>query len=373
MSAYKRMLYACLGLGFALQACTPDAVQPRDASEQEPKIGLLEEHPLLTPFCSRFDTLPLISEDGSLTVNYCRPSPCAVPQAPWGNVEVYNTDSLFVATFSLGVGWFIDLSSSEFALTNSFNFNQNGIPISNQDWFSYTINPRSNSWQLVVNKNDIQRGGDNCFAFAANITVMRRISFVAGWDLASTRRLWVYNSKWNEPGPQQSNSPYVDPWCWGFCPPPAADTLCATVRTGLPTSAGNAGCATLAAPSVTTLSSSALTYAWSNGATTPSISACAPGQYTVSITEIPSRVPVAVYAFEVSGSNVECSSGNSPHHKVWVCHIPPGNPNNPQDICIDWSGVPAHVARFRAPGANPNQGHDSGCEIGKCGSSNPCQ
>ena len=92
----------------------------------------------------------------------------------------------------------------------------------------------------------------------------------------------------------------------------------------------------------------------------------------VTITESPSREPVAVYAFDVTSSDISCRSGNSPQHKVWVCHIPPGNPNNPQDICIDWSGVPAHVARFRAPGSNPNQGHDSGCEIGKCGS-NPCQ
>ena len=373
MSAYKRMLFACVGLGLALQACSPDTVQPRDPSEPSPKIGLLEEHPLRTPFCSRFDTLPLISEDGNLRVNYCGNAPCTGLQAPWGSVEVYNSDTVFVANFALATNWFIDLSSSEFALANSFQFGNGGIPISNQDWFSYTIDPRSNRWQLVVNKSAILSGPDNCFAFAANITVLRRISFLQGWDLNSRRRLWVYNDQWNVAGsPQQSTSPYLDPWCWSFCPPAPSDTLCAVTYGGLPASAGDAGCADLAAPSVTTLTSSALTYAWSTGASSPTISACDPGQYVVTITESPSREPVAVYAFDVTSSDISCRSGNSPQHKVWVCHIPPGNPNNPQDICIDWSGVPAHVARFRAPGSNPNQGHDSGCEIGKCGS-NPCQ
>lgn len=369
MRAYQKMLLACLGMGLALQACSPEAVQPRTSSEPTPKIGMLEEHPLQTPFCSRFDTLPLVSEDGSFNVNYCRPNPCIGAQAPWGFVEAYNTDSLFVANFSLAVGWFIDLSSSEFALTNSFQFGNNGIPLTGQDWFSYTINPRSNKWQLVVNKNEIARGADNCFAFAANITVLRRISFIGGWDVASTRRLWVYNSQWNVPGPQQSTSPYVDPWCWSFCAPAPADTICAVSYAGLPASAGDAGCAELAAP--TTNTSSAVTYDWSTGATTPTLTACDPGMYTVTITETPSRVPVAVYAFDVNGSDVLCSAGNSPQHKVKVCHIPPGNPNNPQEICIDWDGVPAHVARFRAPGSNPRLGHDSGCEIGACGS-NPC-
>jgi hypothetical protein len=369
MSAFKKMLYACLGMGFALQACSPDTVQPRKDSDQGPKIGLLEEHPLQTPYCSRFDTLPLISEDGSLRVNYCGNVPCSGLQAEWGTVEVYNTDSLFVANFSLTSNWFIDLSSSEFALSSSFQFDNNGLPVSNQDWFSYTISPRLNRWQLLVDKTAIASGDDNCFAFAANISVLRRINFLQGWDLASRRRLWVYNDQWNVPGPQQSTSKYLDPWCWAFCPPAPADTTCVVSYTGLPSSAGDAGCATLTAPATT---SASVTYAWSTGATTPSITTCDDGQYTVTITESPSRVPLSVHAYDVSTSDINCRSGNSPQHKVWVCHIPPGNPNNPQDICIDWSGVPAHVARFRAPGANPNQGHDSGCEIGKCGS-NPCQ
>ena len=32
-----------------------------------------------------------------------------------------------------------------------------------------------------------------------------------------------------------------------------------------------------------------------------------------------------------------------PDHKMLICHIPPGNPNNPQTICIDKSAWSAHL------------------------------
>ena len=31
-------------------------------------------------------------------------------------------------------------------------------------------------------------------------------------------------------------------------------------------------------------------------------------------------------------------------HKVLICHIPPGNPDNVQEILVDYHSVPAHVA-----------------------------
>jgi len=32
-------------------------------------------------------------------------------------------------------------------------------------------------------------------------------------------------------------------------------------------------------------------------------------------------------------------------HKVWICHIPPGNPANMHDIFVDFHAVPAHLHR----------------------------
>jgi hypothetical protein len=370
MKAIKNNLFAACVLGLSLSACSPENVQPRNTSDTGPKIGLMEDHPLQAPNCSGYERIDLISEDGSLNVNYCRTG-CVGPQPKWGYVELYNTDSVFVINVGLVNGWFVDVAKTKAALANSFTFNTpSGLP-NTTNWTTVTVLPRLNRWQFLVPRRTIQAGPDNCFAFAANINVIGRISFIQGWDPNSPRSLWAYNPNWNVAGPKQSPSPYIYPWCWGFCLP-EADTLCAVAYARMPTAAGNAGCATLT-PNVVGLSSGSLAYAWSTGATSPSISVCpsTTTDYTVTITESPSRQPVAVRTYQVNAVDVRCSPGNSPHHKVYVCHIPPGNPNNPQEICIDWNGVPAHVARFRAPGSNPNQGHDSGCEIGRCGS-NPC-
>lgn len=41
------------------------------------------------------------------------------------------------------------------------------------------------------------------------------------------------------------------------------------------------------------------------------------------------------------------------HHKTWVCHYPPGNPDNPQNICVGMPSVPAHQAHGDTLGVCP--------------------
>ncbi len=146
---------------------------------------------------------------------------------------------------------------------------------------------------------------------------------------------------------------------------PRVENVCTTLTVGAP---ALGSCATISADTA----ASGLTYAWSTGATTQAISVCPTATTTYSVTISAGNQPVVIKYITVNYWNIRCTAGNSPQHKVMVCHRPPGNPTNEQNICIDWSGVPAHVARFRAPGSNPNQGHDSGCEIGNC-AGNPCQ
>ena len=43
------------------------------------------------------------------------------------------------------------------------------------------------------------------------------------------------------------------------------------------------------------------------------------------------------------GEATECPTSGNPD-KVLVCHVPPGNPDNAHDICIDDSAVTAHLA-----------------------------
>ncbi len=145
--------------------------------------------------------------------------------------------------------------------------------------------------------------------------------------------------------------------------PPAIGASCTTIMTGLPPGV-NGACASLVA-SPTGVVANPLTWHWSTGATTSNIQVCAAGTYCVTLTD--NNGSSANTCITINSVDVHCSSGNSPQHKVQVCHKPPGNPANVQNICIDWSGVPAHVAMYRSPNANPNQGHDSGCQIGPCG------
>jgi len=56
-----------------------------------------------------------------------------------------------------------------------------------------------------------------------------------------------------------------------------------------------------------------------------------------------------------------CSAEETAKGKVTVCHVPPGNPGNPQTLCIGAAGVPAHVPGHVATGDH----------LGEC-ASNPC-
>lgn len=148
--------------------------------------------------------------------------------------------------------------------------------------------------------------------------------------------------------------------------PPSINASCMNILTGLPSSVGGATCATLTAYPTGQVAMP-VTYTWSNGTTGATTQACAAGTYTVTITD--ANGSTASASVTISAINIRCgnTNGNNGAHKVIVCHKPPGNPANVQEICIDWSGVPAHVALYRPPYYNPNMGHDSGCSIGPCG------
>ena len=45
-----------------------------------------------------------------------------------------------------------------------------------------------------------------------------------------------------------------------------------------------------------------------------------------------------------SGCNNDIIACGKNGKKVVLCHVPPGNPNNKQEICVAWSAVPAHLA-----------------------------
>jgi hypothetical protein len=85
------------------------------------------------------------------------------------------------------------------------------------------------------------------------------------------------------------------------------------------------------------------TYLWSTGSTSPSatVSPSVPSSYTYSVTVTDGAgCSVTVYAV-VNVVDIRCGHNLD---KVTVCHIPPGNPTNPQEICVSANAVPAHLA-----------------------------
>jgi hypothetical protein len=95
----------------------------------------------------------------------------------------------------------------------------------------------------------------------------------------------------------------------------------------------------------TTLSASAqgaVSYLWSpGGQTTPSITVTQPGTYCVTAIDAAGCQSTTPSCTTVSTASVACGNHGQ---KVILCHIPPGNPNNPQTLCIAPSAVPAHLA-----------------------------
>lgn len=84
----------------------------------------------------------------------------------------------------------------------------------------------------------------------------------------------------------------------------------------------------------------ALSYLWSNGATTPTITVTptVPATYTVTVTDASGCSATASELVNV----VDVRCGNK-LDKVMICKVPPGNPANASTNCISASAVPAHL------------------------------
>ena len=385
MKKVKNPIVAILAAGLLLFGCSSESVAPAEGSStKNPNLAgaVGDPHPRLDSVCGNMFTINLVSEEsGSATINKCNVpggmGPCTTT-IPWGSVTMYNgvnfVDNVydngddveyFVADFSVASGWYIETGKCNFSVESAFAFT-NGIPQITQDWFNDDVNPLVNKWQMRKRMTDLPQGG---FSVALNLTLVK-LNLYSQIVNGSMTSVWGKNPDWNNSasGYYSAASPFLTNFPIGACFSatwPAATNQCVSIYTGAPA----LGCAELTPSVVGT--TGPVTYAWSNGATTSSINVCptAATTYTVSVSD--AGAPFAIVNYDVNVIDASCGNGNgnNPHHKVTVCHHPPGNPANVQNICIDWSGVPAHVARFRPAGSK--QGHDSGCEIGACGS-NPC-
>lgn len=367
-----RKSIAVIGLlGVLAYGCRPEAVRPaQDMDEDSPRIsGAVVEHPALDTICNYSDTLFLVrEEDGSTVINKCyqlgNPIPCPTGQLPWGSlvmVQGYFQGSNYIdCNFTMAPGWYCDRDNWKFGAADDFDFDNNGVPIVDQDWGLQLVSPAENRWQLRIYRSTLPRP---CFDVALRVNALKLNLF--GFVVQGSQTItWGQNRNWNNP---QSGAASTSPFLLRFCPTDCIESNeCTNLELDLP---GSSPCKTLTANAS---GISGASYSWSTGETSSAISVCptTPTVYNVSISNSDDEI-VRIIHYTVNTQSIYCGNGPRLQEKVWVCHIPPGNPGNPQEICIDWNGVPAHVAAYRSPQSNPNLGHDSGCHIGRCGSL-PC-
>lgn len=102
------------------------------------------------------------------------------------------------------------------------------------------------------------------------------------------------------------------------------------------------------------------TYSWRTGQTGQSIQVC-PTQSTIyegTITD--ANGCKVVNSYRIAVLDARCGNQNQ---KVLVCHVPPNNPGNPQEVCVTASEASAHLNGGTSHGA---------CFIGPCGIPDPC-
>ena len=107
------------------------------------------------------------------------------------------------------------------------------------------------------------------------------------------------------------------------------------------------------------------TYSWSPSAglsdpniANPVANPTSTTTYTLTVTDhlgSSCHLSITINVFQLSDA---ICTGNGNNVKFNVCHIPPGNPSNPQNICISKNALPAHLV-------GGGQGH-SNCYLGTC-------
>lgn len=219
MKGLSKSLMLILSLALITWSCQPDNVKPKDQNSGKPTLSAdvnEEEHPEWAPDCSGRDTFDLRELNGNQWVDYCGFLPCSGQQPKWGFVEVYNTDSLVVMNFSLATGWFVNLTNSQVAAQSSFQFDQNGVPIPENNWILINVNPLVNLWQIVVPTDSLSA----CAAIASKNAIVQ-LDFLGNPDPNSTQEVWMYNPNYNNMANPLENttSPWLTGWCVASCAP----------------------------------------------------------------------------------------------------------------------------------------------------------
>jgi hypothetical protein len=94
---------------------------------------------------------------------------------------------------------------------------------------------------------------------------------------------------------------------------------------------------------LTAVSATAVSYLWSTGATTQSISVTTSGSYSVTAYDANGCPSDSTPESQITITVIDIRCGHG-LKKILFCHVPPGNQSNPQTICIPATAVVAHLA-----------------------------
>ena len=97
---------------------------------------------------------------------------------------------------------------------------------------------------------------------------------------------------------------------------------------------------------LTAVSSTAVSYLWSTGATTQSISVTTSGTYSVTAYDASGCPSQQSPESQISINVVDIRCGHG-LKKIILCHVPEGNPGNPQTICVAPSAIPHHLGHHQ--------------------------
>jgi hypothetical protein len=97
---------------------------------------------------------------------------------------------------------------------------------------------------------------------------------------------------------------------------------------------------------LTAVSATAVSYLWSTGATTQSISVTTSGSYSVTAYDANGCPSDSTPESQITITVIDIRCGHG-LKKILFCHVPEGNPGNPQTICIPASAVVAHLAHHQ--------------------------
>lgn len=214
---------------FGLQSCSPEEVNPKGVG-YDLQTSWEENATHVRPgeTCSPTVALDLALPNGSAAVDYCgsfngSPLPCPTTVPNWGTARTSNmrttaNEDVVMVEMNMAPTWFVTNCVAKAGASQSFSFDQNGLPIVDASWSNDAISPAVNRYDLKWNLGP--HYGPQCIAFAAKMTVVKINFFSPAHDPFSVRNLWVYNANFNNSATPDLNSasPLLTPWCLYPCP-----------------------------------------------------------------------------------------------------------------------------------------------------------